>query len=69
MPPVYPVVLGRPGAIPDVAVGQVHVSQTAFEDAPVSIQADVAATGLSGENIVAQLLDPIISVACSFEGQ
>jgi len=57
LPPVYPVVIGRPGAIRDLAIAQVNVSQTAFEDAPVSLQADVSATGLSGETVVAQLLD------------
>jgi uncharacterized membrane protein len=57
LPPVYPVVVGRRGAARDVAVAQVQVSQTAFEDAPVTLQADVAATGFRGETIVAQLLD------------
>jgi uncharacterized membrane protein len=57
LPPVYPVVIGRPGAVRDAAIAQVRVSQTAFEDAPVSLQAEVAATGLSGESIVAQWLD------------
>jgi uncharacterized membrane protein len=57
LPPVYPVVIGRPGAVRDAAIAQVRVSQTAFEDAPVSLQADVAATGLSGESIAAQWLD------------
>ncbi|MBI5383479.1 MAG: hypothetical protein HZA90_02190 [Verrucomicrobia bacterium] len=57
LPPVYPVVLGRAGAAQDVAVAQVQVSQTAFEDAPVTVQADVTATGFRGEKVVAQLLD------------
>ncbi len=57
LPPVYPVVLGRAGSVRDVAIAQVQVSQTAFEDAPVSVQADVAATGFRGETIVAQLAD------------
>lgn len=57
LPPVYPVVLGRAGAVRDLALGQVQISQTAFEDAPVSIQAEVLATDFSGEPVVAQLLD------------
>jgi len=56
-PPIYPVVLGSQDSIKDIAVQNVHVSQTDFEDAPVSIQADVTATGYGGEAIVAQLLD------------
>ena len=33
------------------------MSETAFEDAPVNIQADVAEGGYSGRDIVAQLFD------------
>jgi len=57
LPPVYPVVIGSPEPVRDIAVQQVHTSQTDFEDAPVSVQADVTATGYSGEPIMAQLLD------------
>lgn len=57
LPPIYPVVIGNDEAIKDIAVQKVAVSQTAFEDAPVSIQADVAASGYSGGGIVAQVLD------------
>lgn len=57
LPPIYPVIIGKPGGAQDISVGQVNVSQTAFEDAPVSAQANVVVTGLSGENVTAQLLD------------
>ncbi len=57
LPPVYPVVLGRAAPVRDLAVQQTRVSQTDFEDAPVSIQVDVSASGYSGESVVAQLLD------------
>jgi uncharacterized membrane protein len=57
LPPVYPVVLGRPGPVRDLALAQVQVSQTAFEDAPVTVQANVTASGFRGETIVAQLRD------------
>jgi hypothetical protein len=57
LPPVYPVVIGRADPIRDIAVERVHVSQTVFEDAPVSIQADAAVAGFSGKSIVAQILD------------
>jgi uncharacterized membrane protein len=57
LPPVYPVVIGKAGGVQDISVGEVNVSQTAFEDAPVSAQANVDVTGLSGENVSAQLLD------------
>lgn len=55
--PVYPVVIGKPGGARDVAIGQVNVSQTVFEDAPVSAQVNVETTGLSGQQITARLLD------------
>jgi uncharacterized membrane protein len=57
LPPVYPVVLGKRGSVRDVAVAQVQVSQTAFEDAPVTVQAEVTASGFRGETIMAQLQD------------
>lgn len=57
LPPVYPVVVGRPGAVRDLALAQVRVNQTAFEDAPVSVQAEVRATGAAGETVTATLLD------------
>ena len=57
LPPLYPVVMGRAAPPRDLAVQQVHVSQTAFEDAPVTVQADVAAAGYRGVAVVAQLLD------------
>jgi uncharacterized membrane protein len=55
--PVYPVVIGRPGGARDLAMGQVNVSQTVFEDSPVSAQVNVEPTGLRGEEIAAQLFD------------
>src|SRR6266568_1723498 len=57
LPPIYPVVIGSTDPIKDIAVQQARVSQTAFEDAPVSVQADVTAAGYSGQSVVAQLLD------------
>jgi uncharacterized membrane protein len=57
LPPIYPVVLGTSDPIKDIAVEDVRVSQTDFEDAPVSIQAEVKAVGYAGEDIVAQVLD------------
>ncbi|MBL9169530.1 MAG: hypothetical protein JNN07_17455 [Verrucomicrobiales bacterium] len=57
LPPIYPVVLGRNAPARDIALTGVSATQTAFEDAPVSAQADVAAFGYSGRKISAQLLD------------
>jgi uncharacterized membrane protein len=57
LPPIYPVVIGSDAPITDIAVNNVTVSQTSFEDAPVSVQADVTAVGYAGANIVAQLIE------------
>jgi len=57
LPPVYPVVIGRDETINDITIQKIAVSQTAFEDAPVSVQADVAAGGYGGRMLTAQLLD------------
>jgi hypothetical protein len=57
LPPVYPVAIGRGGPQQDLAVANVSVSQTAFEDAPVTIQADVEATGFAGQTVTVDLLE------------
>ena len=57
LPPIYPVVLGRRDTIHDVAVQQVSVGQSSFEDAPVTLQADVTTTGFRGRPITARLVD------------
>lgn len=57
LPPVYPVVVGRSDAIRDIAIQQVRTSQSAFEDSPVTVQADVSAPGYRNESIVGQLVD------------
>jgi uncharacterized membrane protein len=56
-PPIYPVVLGKDASITDLSLKKVGVSQTAFEDAPVTIQAEVAASGFVGAEIVARLTE------------
>ena len=57
LPPIYPVVIGSRDPVKDLAVQQVRATQTDFEDAPVSVQADVSASGYAGQTIVAQALD------------
>ncbi len=57
LPPIYPVVIGSDRPIKDIAIGSVKVAQTAFEDAPVSLQAEVSCVGYVGANIRAQLLE------------
>ena len=56
-PPVYPVVLGNDSGLRDISVDKVAVSQTAFEDAPVTVQAAVTARGFSGSTVRAKLTE------------
>jgi uncharacterized membrane protein len=56
-PPVFPVVLGTESGLHDISVDKVTVSQTAFEDAPVTVQAVVSARGFGGSEIRAQLTE------------
>ncbi|MBN1845935.1 MAG: hypothetical protein JW810_09645, partial [Sedimentisphaerales bacterium] len=57
LPPVYPVLIDRAGGLRDLALTQVTVNQTAFETAPVTIQAEVSAAGCEGETIRLDLRD------------
>ncbi len=57
LPPVYPVVIGRDRPQKDLALTNVTVSQTSFEDAPVTIQADADAAGFAGRTAAVELLD------------
>ena len=76
LPPIYPVVLGAESAgrpIPDLAVSHVTITTTAFEDAPVTIQADVSQTSLPKAKVTAQVIDEegavISEVTQAFSGE
>lgn len=56
-PPVYPVIANSRSRLNDLALRKVTMSQTAFEDAPVNIQASVRASGFSGSDVVATLTE------------
>ena len=58
LPPVYPVVIGREDTDRDIALANVAVTQTSFEDAPVTVQADAVASGYVDADVKAELLDP-----------
>ena len=51
VPPVYPVVVGADRQQKDISLTNVSVSQTSFEDAPVTIQADVEASDYAGKTV------------------
>src|SRR5204862_3672556 len=60
LPPVYPVVFGSDQPPRDIGIVNSTVTQAAFEDAPVTIETEVSATGCAGEEIVGRLfaIDP-----------
>lgn len=57
LPPIYPVVIGGRESPRDLSVQEIRTSQTAFEDAPVTLDAEVSASGFSGRDVTAQLTD------------
>lgn len=57
LPPIYPVLIGKEGALRDLSLVNVGSSQSAFEDAPVTIQAEVSAAGFPGESVLVQVVD------------
>lgn len=57
VPPVYPVIVGADRPLKDISLTNVSVSQTSFEDAPVTIQADVEASDYAGKTIVLSLTE------------
>jgi uncharacterized membrane protein len=57
LPPIYPVVSGTAKGHRDLAISHLSVNSTAFEDAPVTIQAEVTQLGLPGAKVTASLHD------------
>ena len=59
VPPVYPVLVGRARQQKDIALTNVSVTQTSFEDAPVMIQADVEVCGYAGKTVAIDLIEDV----------
>ena len=57
MPPIYPVVPATETTLPDVGVGTWSVTQTAFDDAPVTIQVLPQVSGFAQGQIAVSLCD------------
>ena len=57
MPPVYPVLTGVGDPPMDIGVRTVSATASEFEDAPVTIQAEVNAFGCSGKEVVVEVLE------------
>lgn len=57
LPPIYVVPIGSGSHHRDLAIANVAATTTAFEDAPVTLQAEVAALGLAKTPVTVQVLD------------
>src|SRR6185503_18694642 len=57
IPAIYPVMLGKQSPPLDISLERVAVTQTNFEDAPVTMTAQMTTSGHRGQTIVAELLD------------
>lgn len=55
LPPVYPVVLGTDEPVRDISIRNIAITETAFEDAPVTILAEVDVNGFRGGKVAAKL--------------
>lgn len=55
--PVFPVVVEAEKELRDVSVADVNVTQTAFEDAPVTVSAIAIAEGMKGETVALTIVD------------
>ena len=66
MPPIYPVVIGSDQQVRDISIQSIGVSETAFEDAPITVKAEVQVTGFSGWQVVARLV-PVRRESDNFE--
>jgi uncharacterized membrane protein len=57
LPPIYPVLIGGKDPAADINLDDVSVTQTNFEDAPVTLAAQIQTSGYKGRTIVAELTD------------
>jgi uncharacterized membrane protein len=57
LPPIYPVVVGSDAPRSDVVLARLTASQTAFEDAPVTLEAQLDTAGQAGRKLGLELRD------------
>jgi uncharacterized membrane protein len=51
LPPIYPVLVGKADGLRDIRLAHVDVRQTAFDDAPVSVRAEIAGQGVGLQDV------------------
>jgi hypothetical protein len=57
LPPIYPVLPPETAPADDVALVSASATQTGFEDAPVTVQAEARRSGFAGESLTCRVLD------------
>jgi uncharacterized membrane protein len=57
LPRIYPVLIGGEKPAGDVSVDRISITQTNFEDAPVTLAAQINAHGYNSRTLLVQLLD------------
>jgi uncharacterized membrane protein len=57
VPPIYPLLVGNDTPADDVNLERINITQTSFEDAPVTLMAQVTTSGFKGRTLTAHLLD------------
>jgi uncharacterized membrane protein len=65
LPPIYPVLPPETAPADDVALVAASATQTGFEDAPVTVQAEARRSGFAGESLVCRVLDEAGKVVAS----
>lgn len=55
LPPIHTVLTGSEQAVADLGVERLSVSESGFEDSPVSVDVELKASGFEGGNVVAEL--------------
>ena len=58
LPPVHTIPASTAASPPDLAIQDVRITQSQFEDAPVTIEANLKTQGFQGRTLTVQLLDP-----------
>lgn len=70
LPAVYPILFSAQEPERDLAIRRVTTSQTAFEDAPVTLQVEASSTGFNGRPVSAQVIEvPASNVASNAGGR
>jgi uncharacterized membrane protein len=57
LPAIYPVIIGGDGPKVDLALGDITVTQSAFEDAPITLQSSLQARGSAGKTVEIKLMN------------